>query len=623
MMRISTIFYSVILLSIALFMTANTQAQEITVKKINPPFWWTNMHNPELQLMIYGNNIGETTPEIHGLTGITLEEVHHVDNTDYLFLDLTISTQAQPGTLTISFKNGDEEILAREYEIRQRQNDSLAYEGFNSSDAIYLLMPDRFANGAPENDYISGMKEKPDRDNPDGRHGGDIQGIIDHLDYIAELGFTAIWINPLLENDMPEYSYHGYAITDFYKVDARFGSNEDYKRLVKEAHKRGLKVIQDMIFNHCGSHHWMMDNLPMDDWVHQFPEFTRTNYRNAAAVDPHAAKQDKKLHEKGWFDHSMPDLNQENPFVEKYLTQNSIWWIEYLGLNGIRMDTYPFAENQMMARWSKTIMEAYPDFNIVGESWMELASTTAYWQKNSNAGKNFDSHLPSVTDFPMNHALNEAFTEEDGWKTGLAKIYYTHVQDFLYNDPSNNLIFADNHDETRIYSSLDSNYNAFRMAMATLLTTRGIPQIYYGTEILMDGFKHQGDGMLRQDFPGGWPEDERNAFTQEGRTQEENTAYNFLKRLLNWRKKTPAIHNGKLIQYIPEDGIFVYFRFNKTGRIMVILNNKNARTIDTERYSHNIKDYTHGYDVVFDTEISNLDAIRMPAKSARVIELKK
>jgi len=593
------------------------------IKRVNPPFWWVGMKTSRLQLLVFAPQIGATFPEIEGSASVLLQQYHKVQNPDYLFIDLDIPPDTESGFFTLVFKQKGATVTTLQYELKAREKRTLAHQGFSSADVVYLIMPDRFANGNPELDEAQDMQEKTRRNNPLGRHGGDLAGIRNHLDYLQDLGVTALWLNPVLENNMPKASYHGYAITDFYRVDPRLGTNETYRQLVKEAHQRGIKIIQDMVFNHCGSRHWMMENLPMHSWIHQFPEFTYSNYRNAAATDPYAAPSDQMLHEKGWFDTTMPDLNQENPFVEQYLTQNSIWWIEYAGLNGIRMDTYPFAEKTMMARWSKRITEEYPNFNIVGEAWMEDSAGTAYWQKGVQMQDAFTPALPSVTDFPLQQALIQAVTEKEGWNTGLARIYYTLTRDFLYARPGNNLIFADNHDMDRLFSAVEGNYNAFRMILAALLTLRGIPQLYYGTEILMDGFKVKGDGTLRQDFPGGWPEDNRNAFTAEGRYPEEQKAREFLRRLLNWRKTKAAVHTGKLIHFTPHKGFYVYFRYNDTDTVMVVLNNENRRLLATKRFSRFLKGYSAGYDVVFDEPLPQLDQIPMPPKSARIIDLQK
>lgn len=463
-------------------------------------------------------------------------------------------------------------------------------------------MPDRFSNGNPTNDNIKGMPEQASRSNPDGRHGGDIEGITNHLDYIKQLGVTALWINPLLENNMPKYSYHGYAITNFYKVDARFGSHADYKNLTKLAHKDGLKMIQDMVFNHCASKHWWMEDLPSKDWINQFPKFTRSNYRSETLMDPHGSQYDKNLMSRGWFDKSMPDLNQKNPFLATYLIQNSIWWIESIGLDGIRMDTYPYADQDFMTNWVKAIHKEYPHFTIVGETWMQSEAQTAWFQDNAFTKKNKAS-LQSLTDFPLCYAINGALNEDDGWTTGVAKMYMTLSKDYLYRCPDSNLIFLDNHDLSRFASNIDSDINKYKMGVGILATMRGIPMIYYGTEIMMAGKKEDGDGGLREDFPGGWIGDTVDVFNNKNLSKQATEALTFFKFLYQYRKKSKALQLGSLTQYIPEDGIYIYFRdykgdSNNGEIIMVIINNNNhSKSIDFERYKESFKGRNMGEDI--------------------------
>jgi glycosidase len=413
----------------------------------------------------------------------------------------------------------------------EREEGASERKGFDKTDVVYLIMPDRFANGDPSNDDMPGMLEKADRNNTDGRHGGDIKGISSHLDYIADLGVSAIWMNPLLENNNPEYSYHGYAITDFYNVDARFGTNEDYVNLVKSSHEKGLKVIMDMVFNHASIYNWLIEDLPSEDWIHQFSEYTRSNFRGSTIMDPHASDYDREKFLTGWFDHHMADLNQKNKLFANYLIQNSVWWIEYSGIDGIRIDTQPYSCKEFVTEWSSRVFQEYPEFNVVGEAWQQKESITAYFQKDAPNRDGYNSGIPSVTDFPMYFAMSKAFNERDGWTEGLAQIYYVLAQDFLYAAPEENLIFCDNHDLDRIYSSLGKNFSKWEMAMATLMTMRGIPMIYYGTEILMTGNAGDGHGFIRKDFPGGWPDDKTDAFTKEGRSKQQNEAFSFLQNL--------------------------------------------------------------------------------------------
>jgi len=421
------------------------------------------------------------------------------------------------------------------------------------------------------------MLEKAGRENPNGRHGGDIKGISNQLSYLVDLGITAIWINPLLENNMPDYSYHGYAVTDLYKIDARFGTNDDYINLVEDSHSKGIKVIMDMIFNHLGTGYFWNDDLPMHDWYNQWPEFTRSNYRGGVISDPHASDYDYNKMVKGWFNETMADLNQDNKLMANYLIQNSIWWIEYGGLDGIRQDTYPYPFKNFMAKWMKRVLEEYPDFNVVGESWLSYPPAVAYWLNNNTNKDGYRSNLTNVFDFPLMYAVSKAFNEKEGWSTGTSQLYEILSQDFVYSNPNNVVIFADNHDGDRFFSKIDNDINKFKLAMAFIMTTRGIPQIYYGTEVLMTGEEHKGHGDIRKDFPGGWDGDDKDAFTKEGRTVEQNEAFNFLKRLLNWRKSNPVIQFGKLTHYIPEDGVYVYFKTLNNSTVMVMLNNSSEK----------------------------------------------
>ncbi len=599
---------------------ANAQATK-NIERIDPPNWWIGFKNTKLQLLVYGNNIGQAELSLKH-KGVKLLKLNRVENPNYLFVDLDISHSTKPGKMKLNFKVG-EKSFSYDYALKTRAKNSAQRIGFNPSDVIYLVMPDRFSNGNPQNDNVKGMLEKADRTNGNGRHGGDIQGIINHLNYIKDMGFTAIWVNPVLENNMPKFSYHGYAITDYYNVDPRHGGNQTYLDFVKKSHEKGLKVIMDMVFNHCGTGNYLIKDMPMKSWVHQFDKFTRTNYRAMVTCDPYRSNYDEKLLEKGWFDTSMPDLNQDNPYVENYLTQNAIWWVEYAGLDGIRMDTHPYPEKHMMSRWCARMNNEYPNFNIVGEVWIHSEALSAYWQKNAPNKDGYNSNLKSLTDFPLFFAMQKAFTHKEGWKEGIASIYYTLAQDLVYPNPGNNVIFLDNHDIDRFYSAINYNQNIYKMALSFLLTTRGIPEIYYGTEILMDGFGSEGHFNIRKDFPGGWQGDKINAFTQKGLTKEQINAQIFTKKLLNWRKSNRAVQSGKLMQFIPDNGVYIMFRYTDDEAVMLILNNRYAQTAHTDKCAEILSKYTKGYDVVNEEELSSLEDIPMAAKSARIIVLKK
>ncbi|MFN8255005.1 MAG: glycoside hydrolase family 13 protein [Bacteroidales bacterium] len=610
--------YKIFTLLIVFIFSFHMKSQGI--KKVEPPNWWTGMENKNLQLLVYGNKIAEFEVSVN-YNGVKIAKINTVENPNYLFVDLIIEKNTKPGKFELLFKK-ESQKLTYTYELKEKNKNTGIHSGFNSSDVIYLVMPDRFANGNPKNDSMPGMLEKSNRSNPDGRHGGDLKGIRDHLDYFKNLGVTALWLNPCLEANLKNTSYHGYAISDFYKVDPRHGTNEEYQLLAEECHKSGLKIIMDMIFNHSASTHWFIKDMPSKDWVHQFPEFTRSNYRGEVASDPYASDKDKYLLEKGWFDITMPDLNQENPYLANYLIQNSIWWIEFAGLDGIRMDTYPYPYQPFMKDWVDKVMKEYPGFNIVGESWLQHVATTAFWQKDFASKQAPNTFLPSVTDFPFHYSIIKALNDPDSWTGGLFELYYVLAQDFLYPNPKNNLIFLDNHDLTRIYSSLNYNFNKFKTAMAILLTSRGIPQIYYGTEILMDGGA-QGDGLKRQDFPGGWDGDKMNAFTMKNMSVDRLAAFEYTKKLLNWRKGKDVIHNGALKHFIPENETYVYFRYNDKETVMVLINKSNARIVNLARFNEHLKDFKTAKDVVTDEVFENIDQIYMEGFSTRILELKK
>ncbi len=613
------------ILLIFLLFPACFLAGQSGIERVEPPFWWSGFKNPGLQLLIYGKDIGNKAVSIAGgkQSEVIITAVHKVKSPDYLFVDLKIGATTRPGTYTLNFSDGKKLFTSFKYELKKRTAGSALRKGFDNSDVIYLIMPDRFANGDSTNDNIAGMKQKADRSNPDGRHGGDIKGIINHLDYLKELGITALWMTPLVENDQPVYSYHGYSATDFYKVDPRFGTNEDYVELAEALHQRGMKLIIDEVFNHCGSEHWWMKDLPSDDWLNQWPEFTRSTYRAGSISDPYVAQADSIRFSKGWFDKTMPDLNQRNPYMKNYLIQNSIWWMEFAGIDGIRQDTYPYPFKDAMSEWGKRMIEEYPHLNIVGECWMNYPATVAYWQKGSKNLDGFNSNLPSIFDFPMHDALIQAFNEKEGWNTGILRLYEILSQDFSYPDPLNIVTFADNHDVNRYLDTQNDDVRKLKMAMAFILTTRGIPEIFYGTELLMTTGADKGHGTIRRDVPGGWPGDKRNVFTASGRNQSENEMYNFMHTLLNFRKSNTALQTGKLLHFIPADGIYTYFRYNSHSTVMVVMNNNEEQKIDeTTRYGEILKNFNSGRDIISGNTITDLSKLTIPGKSVMVIELK-
>jgi len=596
----------------------------VEIQKVEPPFWWTGMQHTELQLLIYGDNISSAKAFIE-YPGVELVEATKVENPNYLFLTITIDEATKPGLMKITFINEAEEEHVYDYELKERKAASADRYGFSTSDVLYMLMPDRFANGDPSNDTHPEMRELADRENPDGRHGGDIKGISDKIDYFTELGVTGLWMNPLVENNNPKYSYHGYAITDFYSIDARFGTNEDYKNLVDNCHSNDLKVIMDMIFNHASIYHWMMQDLPASDWIHQFDEYTRSNFRIPTIIDPHGSEYDQKILLQGWFDEHMADLDQRNELLSLYLIQNSVWWIEYAGLDGIRVDTQPYAYKEFISKWSDYIFTEYPNFNVVGETWLQKEPFVAYFQKDARNHDGYNSGIPTITDFPMYYALSKAFVEEDSWTEGIARLYYVLAQDVLYADAATNLIFLDNHDLDRIFTSLEENIDYWEMAVSALMTLRGTPVIYYGSEIAMTGREHDGHGFIREDFSGGWVEDERDAFTEPERTDLENRTFSYFQNLLKWRQSKPVIHTGQLTQFIPKNNIYVYFRTDETDCVMIAFNNsKNElKALDTEKYQECMQDYSFAKNVITGETVHYLDAITIPPKSVLILDLEK
>ena len=603
---------------ILLAMIANAQI----VKRIEPLNWWVGMKNPNVQLMVYGQNVSSAEVSLIA-DGVKIESTERVENQNYLFLNLNIAESAKAGFIKIQFKLPKQKTQVINYELKQRNQGSADRKGFNNSDVVYLIFPDRFSDGNSKIDSVKEMTEKHNRVEPYGRHGGDLQGIINHLDYFNHLGVTSLWLTPVLENNQPSWSYHGYAITDFYRVDPRMGSNEVYKSFVEQSHAKGLKVIKDMVFNHCGSEHWWIKDLPMKSWLNQFPEFTRTNYRIPTTFDPHASKLDRDLMADGWFDKHMPDLNQRNPYLAKYLIQNSIWWIEYANLDGIRMDTHPYCDKHFMSRWCAEVNAEYPNFNIVGETWVNYPSWVAYWQKDANNPDGYNSNLPTAMDFPLMFAMQKAFDEKEGWDTGLARLYEILAHDFVYKNPNDLLVFLDNHDNGRFHKDSSVAIGRLKLATAFLLTMRGIPQMYYGTEILLPGDDAKGHGDIRRDFPGGWASDKYNAFTPEGRNKKQSEMWDYTSKILNWRKTASAVHNGKLTHFIPDNEVYVYFRYNHQQTVMVILNNGyQPKVLDTLRFNEFLGDKKSGVDIITGKSVEDLSKIQLSPRSAMIIELK-
>jgi neopullulanase len=613
------------LLFVLFLLSCNTFLLIAQIERIEPACWWIGMKNPNLQLLVHGKNISTYQVSIN-YPGVKIVKVNKVENSNYLFVDLTIDSKiAQAGTFDIKLQQNGRTEDSYTYELKSRRPGSANRLSFTSADVVYLLMPDRFANGNPSNDNVDSQPEKVNRALNYGRHGGDIKGIQDHLDYIRQLGATAIWSTPLLENNYTQYTYHGYAISDFYKVDPRYGSNDDYARLIASAHQKGLKIIMDMVSNHGGIGAWWMKDLPMADWIHQWPTFTRSNHKAITTKDIHAAQCDIKLDQEGWFDTTMPDMNQNNPYFWTYYIQNNIWWIEFADLDGIRMDTYPYNDRDAMATWTKAILHEYPHFNLVGETWLHSSEDIAFWQKDAVNSLHYNSNLSTPMDFVMNDALSTCFNEQgNGWnEQGMNRLYNTIAKDYLFANPNNLFIFAENHDTQRYNNTLNGDLAKYKMAMSLLMTTRGIPQIYYGTEVGMTGDKNKGDGDIRRDFPGGWAGDSINAFTSVGRTPFQNSYFDFTTKLLNWRKNKEVIHSGKLLHYVPENDIYVYFRYNQKETVMVILNNNDSeQTLSTERFTEAIKNFSEGTDVITGVRYFIKKPISLQKKSSLILELK-
>lgn len=585
--------------------------------------WWIGMHNPKVQLLVYGDDIGSYEVNTN-YAGVTIEQIHKVENANYVFVDLHIAATAKAGIANLEFKSKTGKKFTHKYELRARTREQLALQGVNSSDFIYLIMPDRFANGNPKNDQVKGMNEMAvNRDSMYYRHGGDLDGITQRLDYLQDLGVTAIWLNPVLTNDQPKTSYHGYANTENYYVDPRFGGNEAYKKLIDASHKRGMKIIQDLVHNHVGTAHYTIKDMPMKDWVHQWPAYTKTNYREQVHMDPYAAKVDKAIMVDGWFDRHMPDMNQANPFVRNYITQSHIWWIEEVGLDGFRIDTYAYNDLDFMAEWGRAIAAEYPKMTFFGETWVHGVPNQAYFTKGNKINQGLDTELQGVTDFQTYWAILDALQGKTGWMEGLTRLYNTFANDFMYEDATQNVNFLDNHDVSRYYSQVGEDFERYKSGVAWLLTTRGIPQFYYGTEILMKNFADP-DGKVREDFPGGWQGDSANKFEASNRTQQENEAFDFVKTLANYRKNNPVLQTGKLMQYIPEDNVYVYFRYNEDKTVMIIMNNQKAtKTLDLKRFEERLTGFRTGRNVLTSEILPDLDKITVAPQATLVVELLK
>ncbi len=604
-------------------------AQNVKIDRINPTNWYVGMKNPKLQLMVHGDKIAESVVSIN-YPGVKLLKTHKVENSNYLFLDLMLAPNTQAGSVSINFTNPNSEKFVYKYELKKRDKKP---NHVTPQDLIYLIMPDRFANADPSNDKFDDMADKDaDRNNPYLRHGGDLLGVQNKLDYLADLGVTTVWLNPAVENDQPQTdeggvkrsAYHGYGFTDHYQVDKRLGGNIAYKNLVETAHKKGMKVMYDAVYNHVGINHWFLKDMPMKSWLNQWDTYTNTSYRFEPVLDIlHGSKIDFDTQQSGWFVPFLPDLNHKNDFVANFLIQHALWTVEYFGIDAFRIDTYQYNDLAFMNKCNNAILEEYPGMYITGENSITNAIGSAYFVEN-NLNFPFKSTLPSAHDFVLHGALPDGFSHNLDWGNGFNKLYTVLATDNIYKKPDLNMIFLDNHDVNRFFSVINEDVNKYIQGLGFLLTTRGVPQLYYGTECLTKNFINPSDAEVRKDFEGGWAGDKVNKFVASGRTEKENQVFDFIKKLANFRKKSETLGKGKLMQFLPKDGFYVYFRYTKTATSMVIMSqNKEEKTLETKRFQEMLKGYTSAEEVMSGKKINNLEKLTIPAGSFMLLELKK
>ena len=602
------------------FMPFKAWAATLQIDRVEPPHWWAGMKSKHLELMLHAPDISMAKPTL-SYPGVKLMGTYVSDNPNYLWLKLDLSPQVKPGVVNITLRHGQDSTQLR-YELQARDKGSAAREGFSSADVVLNLMPDRFANGDPSNDNQPGFEDKANRLSMQSRHGGDIAGIVKSLDHIAAMGYTAIWPTPLIENKQPTHSYHGYASTDSYRIDPRYGRNDEYRQMVQTARKKGLKVIQDIVPNHIGDHHWWMRDLPSKDWLSHRNTFIPTNHARTTISEPCASSVDRRGFTAGWFAPSMPDMNATNPRVANYLIQNAIWWVEYAGLAGIRVDTYGYSDAAFLNEWTGRILKEYPRLGIVGEEWTDNPAVQAYWARGRTQTNGYRSNLPSVMDFVLQGNMLKAFAEPESWNTGLRRLYETLANDQLVANPQDLMLFDGNHDTPRLFSVLDEDPDLTRMALAYVLTMKRTPQLYYGSEVLMTSpKKHDDFDAFRADFPGGWAGDAVNAFTGEGLTAVQKNHQQWLKKLLNWRKNQEVIHHGKLMHFVPENGTYVLIRYNEKSRVMVIFNkNKSDAPIKLERFREVWPNNAIATNIMT-SEISTLNQIlTVPARSVTILQ---
>ena len=610
--------YCIIILLMMLSGSGFSQSEQI---EAYPSHWWTGMKNAEVQIMLHGYKIGSSSFAIK-YPGVKLKKIHKVESPNYVFLDLEISNVAKPGTVKIEMfdKNLFHEIY---FELKPRRtgNGKTFAQGVTSKDFMYLIMPDRFSNGDISNDRVPGMRDQTlRRDTVFNRHGGDLKGIQHNLDYLQSLGVTALWLNPVIENDMDNRTEHGYAFTNHYKVDPRLGGDEAYQELIDSAHKKGMKIIQDAVYNHVGIKHFTVLDPPMKDWLHQWPDFTQTSYKDQVLFDPYASKTEMKVMSDGWFVTQMPDLNHNNPFVAKFLFQHALWTVEEFGIDGWRIDTYAYNDLDFMNRCNNALEDEYPKLTMFGETWVHGVINQSYFTQN-NFNIQYKSNLQAVTDFQTLWGITDAMTKDFGWNDGVNKLYTALAQDFVYKDPMRNVIFLDNHDISRFYSVIGEDIEKYKSSINWLLTCRGIPQFYYGGEIGMTGFTSPNDGYVRQDFPGGWAEDQVNKFTKTGRSEKENEIWDHISTLANYRKKSTAITTGKMMQFVPQDGVYTYFRYDEKQTVMVVMNTaKESKNISVKRFEERTTGFSKAKNILTG-EITEIKDYKLDSYKSSVFEL--
>ncbi|MBQ5736604.1 MAG: glycoside hydrolase family 13 protein [Alistipes sp.] len=617
--------FSVVML-LAVAMSATAAKPKFEIKHVEPLSWWVGMTTP-LQIMVNGEGVSAYDVTIlPEKQGVEVTKVHKADSPNYIFVDVAIAKDAKADVYRLCFSDGKRKY-EYEYVIAERRADSKYRESFTNADLVYLIMPDRFANGNPENDSTDDTAEKAQRSHPGRRHGGDLEGMMAHLDYIADLGATAIWSTPLLLDNENGASYHGYSCSDYYLIDPRFGSNELFKEYVEKCHKRDLKVIMDIVPNHSSTTHWWYADQPFADWTHQWDKYTQSNWTFSTNMDFNASKSDLYQMESGWFDRSMADMNLDNPYLLHYFKQWAVWWVEYSDLDGFRVDTYPYNEKGPMSEWCKAVMAEYPNFNIVGEVWTSSIPQLAYWQGDNANKDGFNSHLKSIMDFPLHDAMRAAMTEAGSnvaWGQGMTRVYDVLSHDFVYHDLSNMMIMAANHDTDRIGDVCEGDSRKMKIVHTLLATLRGMPQILYGDELMFRSTdRSKGHPTLRVDFPGGWDGDAVNLFDKAQHSGAQKDVYDYTRAIMNWRKTKDVIHSGKTMHFIDRDNTYAYFRYDDNDVVFVFINNTDSvREIPWARYAEIAEGLTEGRDVITG-EMVTMSGAKVAPMSALVVEFQR